>query len=176
MSESKRPGKRHKYPGVTMFFDHTGKRRWRARKAGKPTVYLPGEFGSEEFVAAWDKWRKGEHTPPSGWVYFMAGVGTGLVKIGFSKSPDSRLKTMSQQSAITYKIITAVPGTFQDEKAFHGKFRHLHETGEWFRYNEELYQHVKQLAELHGSTPWRGVSKPGAKVPMHEDYGGLELE
>lgn len=46
-----------------MFRDRHGKIRWRARGKGRPAVMLPGEYGSTEFVAAWNAWRNGTSRP-----------------------------------------------------------------------------------------------------------------
>ena len=41
------------FPGVSQNTDQHGKKRWRFRKKGLPTVYLPGEYGSAEFRQAY---------------------------------------------------------------------------------------------------------------------------
>lgn len=51
---------RRDYPGASKFKDRHGKWRWRARAKGKPTVMLHGEYGSAEFVAAWQSWANGK--------------------------------------------------------------------------------------------------------------------
>lgn len=41
------------YPGLTRITDRHGKVRWRFRIKGRPSCYIPGEFGSKEFEAAY---------------------------------------------------------------------------------------------------------------------------
>ena len=167
MSEKPRlKTKASKYKGVTMFRDRHGKIRWRARMKGKRDICLPGEFESAEFIAAWEAWYNAPATErPEGWVYFVVGIGTGLVKIGFSADPDARFATLKQQAAVTYRLVTAVPGTMATEKELHARFKAKHSHGEWFQYDEEMYQFVKGLAEQHGPTPWRDRKKRKLDVP-----------
>jgi len=48
------------FPGVNRVFDRHGKPRWRFRMKGKPSAYIPGEYGSEEFRAAYFAAAKGD--------------------------------------------------------------------------------------------------------------------
>lgn len=89
----------------------------------------------------------------NGWVYFIVAVTTGLVKIGYSKNPDTRLKALSQQAPVQYDLVATIPGTMKDEKEFHRKFSAKREHGEWFNYDEEMYQFVKAVREVHGHSP-----------------------
>ena len=41
--------KRNPYPGVTKVYDRHSKARWRFRLAGKPSCYVHGAYGSEQF-------------------------------------------------------------------------------------------------------------------------------
>jgi hypothetical protein len=85
-----------------------------------------------------------------GWVYFIVAVTTGMVKIGYSRNPDGRLKTLSQQAPIKYEILATIPGTMKDERDLHKKFHAKREHGEWFTYDEELYQYIKTIREQYG--------------------------
>lgn len=55
--------RKNPYPGVTRASDRHGKRRWRFRSrremAGRIDCYLPGDFGSTEFLAAYELAMKG---------------------------------------------------------------------------------------------------------------------
>lgn len=57
------PG-RNPYPGVSKNTDRHGKVRWRLRKKGLPPTYLPGEYGSAEFRAAYEAALKGVSPAP----------------------------------------------------------------------------------------------------------------
>jgi hypothetical protein len=45
---------RNPYPNVSRFKDRHGKVRWRFRRTGYQSVYLPGIYGSPEFKAAYE--------------------------------------------------------------------------------------------------------------------------
>lgn len=51
--------RRNPFPGVSCVVDRHGKRRWRGRKKGLPSIYLPGAYGSVEFRAAYEAWIAG---------------------------------------------------------------------------------------------------------------------
>lgn len=56
------------FPGVTRVSDRHGKVRWRFRMKGRPPCYLPGEYASSEFRAAYERALNGEGEegpPPS---------------------------------------------------------------------------------------------------------------
>lgn len=44
------------YPGVSKYKDRHGHWRWRARSKGRPQRHLPGQYGSPEFIQAWEDW------------------------------------------------------------------------------------------------------------------------
>lgn len=50
----RRSAGRNPFPGVSKNIDRHGKMRWRIRKKGVPQTYLPGEYGSAEFRAAYE--------------------------------------------------------------------------------------------------------------------------
>ena len=52
--------RRNPFPGVTPITDRHGKRRYRFRKNGRPSCYLPGEYNSAEFRAAYEKAMQGK--------------------------------------------------------------------------------------------------------------------
>ena len=51
--------RRNPFPGVTPVTDRHGKRRYRFRKKGCPSCYLPGNYGSIEFREAYEKALQG---------------------------------------------------------------------------------------------------------------------
>jgi hypothetical protein len=70
-------------------------------------------------------------------IYFIQAQ-NGLVKIGKSNKPISRLKTLQTGSPIGLKIIKSVPGGMNLEKLIHYYFKKLRKNGEWFRPDYEL--------------------------------------
>lgn len=72
-------------------------------------------------------------------VYFIRPVGSlGPVKIGCSRSPDGRQKTLETWSPYALKIVATIAGHHELEHRFHARFAHLHERREWFRWEPEL--------------------------------------
>jgi integrase len=55
--------RRNPFPGVTRVVDRHDKVRWRFRKKGAPSIYLPGEYNSAEFRAAYEQALKGVPSP-----------------------------------------------------------------------------------------------------------------
>lgn len=48
---------RKQFPNVSGFYDRYKNPRWRFRKKGFKSVYLPGDYGSDEFIKAYDAAR-----------------------------------------------------------------------------------------------------------------------
>lgn len=76
-------------------------------------------------------------------VYFIQPVGGGLIKIGVSNSPISRLEALQVGCPVDLKIIglipDAEPGT---EAALHARFAHARVRGEWFEPVPELLRFI----------------------------------
>lgn len=79
-----------------------------------------------------------------GYVYF-AELGD-FIKIGFSRSPESRIDALRTGSPLPIRILGAIRGTFESEKEVHAKFRHLHERLEWFRKSPGLLAYIQWLS------------------------------
>lgn len=80
-----------------------------------------------------------------GFVYFVQGEFGGGIKIGFSKTPESRLKQLQTSYPDTLKILVLVPGNNKDEKTYHKKFEHIKLNGEWFKPDKELLDEIENL-------------------------------
>lgn len=72
-------------------------------------------------------------------LYAIEAPTSGLVKIGSSKNPHYRFKTIQAMSPemLEMRIISPVDGR-ELEKSFHERFVHLRHHGEWFRQEQEL--------------------------------------
>jgi hypothetical protein len=68
-------------------------------------------------------------TGPS--IYFIS-AGDGLVKIGYSRNVDKRMRVLSTASPRPLQILLTIPGTRSDESAFHEMFKAERIRGEWF--------------------------------------------
>lgn len=81
-----------------------------------------------------------------GCVYFIEGVGTGLIKIGYTGTAiEKRLSALQGSSPVEVKLIKIIKGTYKDEKEFHNKFSHLRHHFEWYEYKDDLLEFVKNV-------------------------------
>ncbi|HEY1361786.1 MAG TPA: GIY-YIG nuclease family protein [Xanthobacteraceae bacterium] len=71
-------------------------------------------------------------TAPEPAIYFI-GDGSGVVKIGYSRNVDKRMKVLATGSPRPLQVLLTIPGTRSDEGAFHEMFKAEHMHGEWFR-------------------------------------------
>lgn len=76
------------------------------------------------------------------------------VKIGYTERLDNRVAELQTSNAFELKILRSVPGSLNDERKLHKRFKHLHIRGEWFQLNDELksFIHGSELddvEELH---------------------------
>lgn len=87
-------------------------------------------------------------TPAAGVVYFIEALGTGRLKIGWTRRPvGARLRQL--QTAMPFELVVraTIPGTMMDERALHRRFASLRAlaTAEWFHLRDELAAHVTSL-------------------------------
>lgn len=81
-----------------------------------------------------------------GTVYFIRAINDlGPVKIGFSTEPDGRLSTLQTSHHGELKIIAAIEGTREDERALHERFASVRMRGEWFRVVGKFKQYLRAL-------------------------------
>jgi hypothetical protein len=72
-------------------------------------------------------------------VYFIKPVGMdGPVKIGCSRWPESRRKSLCPWSPFPLEIVAEIEGDFDLERRFHAMFLADHSHHEWFRASPEL--------------------------------------
>ena len=83
-------------------------------------------------------------------VYFIS-PGDGLVKIGFTTSLSSRLRSLRTAHPKELSILLVFPGTQEDERDLHLRFANLRVGGEWFKYDEMIKNFVDgKKEELRG--------------------------
>ena len=93
-----------------------------------------------------------------GFVYFLEGSDTDLVKIGFSTEPLRRIARISTMSASRLTVAVIFAGTRADEKALHRRFAQHRTRGEWFDAAPEINAFISERAKnndgLLYANPW----------------------
>lgn len=80
-----------------------------------------------------------------GYIYFIQGECGGAIKIGYSETPENRLKTLQTGYPDMLKTLLLVPGNEDTEKMFHRKYEKLRLNGEWFKPEKELLEEIEKL-------------------------------
>lgn len=75
---------------------------------------------------------------PRGWVYFIGNRENKIVKIGYSRSPKTRLKELQTGCPYKLSIIYLLPGGIKLEKLLHKKYEDYKLNGEWFKLEKQL--------------------------------------
>jgi hypothetical protein len=78
-----------------------------------------------------------------GFVYFVEDD-TGLVKIGFSKTPGTRVAIMATNSGHVLKMLAYFPGNTQKEHSVHERFKEEHHHGEWFKTSGRISSYIQE--------------------------------
>lgn len=101
-------------------------------------------------LAYLDKELKRPPKHPKGYVYFIQGECGGAIKIGYSVSPEKRLKELQTGYPDTLIVILMVPGDESTERALHRKFDASRLKGEWFRPDNYVIEAIKDLQRKVG--------------------------
>jgi predicted RNA-binding Zn-ribbon protein involved in translation (DUF1610 family) len=92
-------------------------------------------------------------------VYLMKNTRNGFIKIGFSKNPKFREKTLQSEEP-EIELLASIEGTIDLEKELHARFSAYRIRGEWFRLSEFEIEDAKQYVIFH-----HGSRKPsGGKL------------
>jgi Meiotically Up-regulated Gene 113 (MUG113) protein len=70
------------------------------------------------------------------------------IKVGFSTNPNNRMRHYDS-GPYPCEWLGVWPGTIDDERAFHAKFKEIRLTGEWFAPNEEFLKSIKENIKRH---------------------------
>lgn len=115
----------------------------------------PGFHRGQEVVALCGYARKREEklglfsSPPkqkTSWVYFLASD-NGLIKIGCSSDPKSRLSNLMSSSPIPLSFLGMMQGSRNLEAKIHHRFSYCRRHGEWFEATEDLLSYIKEHCE-----------------------------
>lgn len=91
---------RRSFKNVSQFIDARGKPRWRYRAKGRPTVYLPGPYGSAAFIAAYEAAVSGEQISTQ---KVLPGTIDALI-VGYLASADYRLLADNTRRLYRYHL------------------------------------------------------------------------
>lgn len=75
-------------------------------------------------------------------VYFMEGKKSGAIKIGYSRDPQARQKTLQSSNHEEIGVITFIAGDRHMERLLHDAFRDERIRGEWFRPSPRLMRFI----------------------------------
>lgn len=77
-----------------------------------------------------------------GQIYVIGNLNFGLIKIGFSKNPERRKKGIQTGCPFEVSVLVTFEGDKKTEKMLHHKYRKYNTSGEWFKYEGELKEHL----------------------------------
>lgn len=73
---------------------------------------------------------------PDRWVYLIGSPRSGVVKIGVSKDPERRLRSLRTGSPVALRLLWKKPGAEDLEEALHAYFSAYRVRGEWFDFGD----------------------------------------
>jgi hypothetical protein len=118
---------------------------------GVAMTLAPKGFKKIKFIDKVDYYRsffnenyRTKVTSNNGYVYLMVNTDTSFIKIGFSKNPGYRERTLHSQEPNIH-LIACWEGSIAREKELHNKFHQKRIRGEWFRLN---FDDMKSLEGL----------------------------
>ncbi len=77
-------------------------------------------------------------------IYFIQGEVTQHIKIGVSKNPENRRKSLESSEPLNLLAVIKEGGIVMEER-LHEQFKHLRLHGEWFRPDKELFEFIDNL-------------------------------
>lgn len=98
--------------------------------------------------------------------YLIEDTRNGMMKIGKSKNPERREKTL-QSEAPSVELRIAVPTENDFESELHGEFEHLRQRGEWFDLSSSDIKILIERLFTHGD--------PSRAITCHEWLGSIFL-
>lgn len=89
-------------------------------------------------------------------VYFVQS-GDGMVKIGYARSPMTRLANLRASNALRVEMLVYAPGDSVAEERLHSAFAEHRRNGEWFSPAPALLAYIE---ELKAAVDWWEPSAP----------------
>lgn len=82
-------------------------------------------------------------------IYFIEAIGADRVKIGYTDGdPESRMKSLQTGCPHRLRLLAAVDGDMDAERALHQAFDHLCTVGEWFTFGPDLRGFIEAIRWL----------------------------
>lgn len=148
---------------VSMFHDRHGAPRYRFRRKGIASCYLP-DPQSPQFAPVYQAclaMKPGDpapvlpaHVEPRpvrgvSYVYFLGGAG-GAVKIGYSRDVPSRLSRLRSGNPTRLRLLAIVEGGEPLERSYHDRFEAARIDREWFKRTPEMSEEIARLRRVRG--------------------------
>ncbi len=76
-------------------------------------------------------------------VYFILNKEVNHIKIGYSKNPKQRLKTLQTSSSHKLELIYSIEGDITIERFLHKQFKNSHIYNEWFYYDDKIIDFIE---------------------------------
>ena len=113
----------------------------------------------------------------SGFIYFIQANGAGPIKIGFTAgNPCRRMVKIQSDCPWPVSLLGAVPGSLDDEAAFHARLSDHVTQGEWFAANDTVLAEVRAaLASDNCWKPARRRAKHNHPLCEYRSERGLTL-
>jgi predicted GIY-YIG superfamily endonuclease len=91
-------------------------------------------------------------------LYFIQAKGSGRIKIGRSKNPERRLKTLQTGNASQLKMVCSLNGLGWRERDIHEALKKWRLKGEWFEYEcvGSIPNEIYELIPYGGLDDWWG--------------------
>jgi len=113
--------------------------RSQSRQPGGPNKYVT-DIGVFYKPSELDAWHSSQH-PPECFVYFIESD-NGMVKIGSSVDPETRLRALQTGSPCVLRLLFVEPGGSARERELHARFDACRRHGEWFEPDEALKEYM----------------------------------
>lgn len=78
-----------------------------------------------------------------GAIYFVQGITSRRIKIGFSTNILNRLEALGTSCPEQLRLLGAISGTMAAERALHARFASFRVKGEWFENRAELVAYIE---------------------------------
>lgn len=106
-------------------------------------AFLRAETARQRTVERIRKASADEKTSQGGEVVYFVLSGDNRIKIGTSANVEKRLEALQTSSATKLSLLLTVPGGIDMETELHRRFKHIRESGEWFKGTPELRSFIE---------------------------------